>query len=58
MIDKAIVNIKKLKSESKLPHLRVCLCGGRRSLCLPEKEVTIEPHTTYMVPTGLCHGAP
>ena len=58
MIDKAIVNIKKLKSESKLPTYGSSSAAGADLYACLEKEVTIEPHTTYMVPTGLAMELP
>ena len=53
MIDKAIVNIKKLKSESKLPTYGSASAAGADLYACIEADVTIEPHTTFMVPTGL-----
>ena len=58
MIDKAIVNIKNLTSESKLPTYGSASAAGADLYACLEKEVTIEPHTTYMVPTGLAMELP
>ena len=52
------VRIKKLSENAVVPTYGTDFAAGADLYACLEKEVTIEPHTTYMVPTGLAMELP
>ena len=52
------VAVKKLRSGAKLPTYGSEFAAGADLYACLEAPVTIEPHTTYLVPTGLSFEIP